>query len=60
MHTENLESSELIRAAVVAQLAKPAVEPSAWALLTKGFRYELLTWVAAAAAREGADRAAVR
>jgi len=44
MHTENLESSELIRAAVVAQLAKPAVEPSAWALLTKGFKYQLLTW----------------
>jgi len=45
MHTENLEASELIRAAVVAQLAKPAVEPSAVALLTKGFRYEVLTWV---------------
>jgi hypothetical protein len=25
-------------------LAKPAVEPSAVALLTKGFKYELLTW----------------
>src|SRR5262249_23032326 len=45
MHTENLEASQLTRAAVVAQLAKPAVEPSAVALLTKGFRYELLTWV---------------
>src|SRR6516225_9155926 len=45
MHTENLEASELIRAAVVAQLAKPAVEPSAVTLLTKGFKYELLTWV---------------
>jgi hypothetical protein len=45
MHTENLEASQLIRAAVVAQLAKPAVEPTAWGLLTKGFRYELLTWV---------------
>jgi hypothetical protein len=45
MHTENLEASQLIRAAVVAQLAKPAVEPTAWALLTKGFKYELLTWV---------------
>src|SRR5262249_46204383 len=42
---ENLESRELIRAAVVAQLAKPAVDPTAVALLTKGFRYELLTWV---------------
>jgi hypothetical protein len=45
MHTENLESSELIRAAVVAQLAKPEVEPSAVALLTRGFKWELLTWV---------------
>src|SRR6516225_6378221 len=45
MHTENLEASQLIRAAVVAQLAKPAVEPSDAALLTKGFKYELLTWV---------------
>src|SRR5215831_3321629 len=44
MHTENLEASQLIRAAVVAQLAKPAVEPSAVALLTKGFKWELLTW----------------
>src|SRR5262245_305454 len=44
MHTENLEASQLIRAAAVAQLAKPAVEPSAVALLRKGFRYELLTW----------------
>src|SRR5262245_56098373 len=45
MHTENVGSTELIRAAVVAQLAKPAVEPTAWMSLTKGFRYELLTWV---------------
>src|SRR5215475_12342935 len=45
MHTENLEASQLVRAAVVAQLAKPAVEPSAAALLTKEFKYELLTWV---------------
>jgi hypothetical protein len=44
MHTENLESIELIRAAIVAQLAKPAVEPSAIALLVKDFKYELLTW----------------
>jgi hypothetical protein len=45
MHTENVEASQLIRAAVVAQLAKPAVEPSALTLLTKGFRYEVLTWI---------------
>jgi TIR domain len=45
MHTENVGSIELIRAAVVAQLAKPAVEPTAWALLRKGAKYEVLTWV---------------
>src|SRR5262245_31378786 len=45
MHTENLESRELIRAAIVAQLAKPMVKPSVWAMLTKGAKYELLTWV---------------
>jgi hypothetical protein len=45
MHTENVASTDLIRAAVVAQLAKPAVRPTAWALLTKGFEYEILTWV---------------
>ena len=44
MHTENVASTDLIRAAVVGQLAKPAVEPTAWALLTKGFKWELLTW----------------
>src|SRR5262249_7749795 len=45
LHTENVGEDDKIRAAVVAQLAKPAVEPSAWTLLTKRFRYELLTWV---------------
>src|SRR4029077_20637932 len=45
MHTENVGSTDLVRAAVVAQLAKPTVEPSGWALLGKGFKYELLTWV---------------
>jgi TIR domain len=45
MHTENVGSTELIRAAVVAQLAKPQVEPTAWALLGKGFKYEVLTWI---------------
>jgi TIR domain-containing protein len=44
MHTENVGSTDLVRAAVVAQLAKPAVEPTAWALLTKGVKWELLTW----------------
>jgi hypothetical protein len=45
MHTENVASTDLIRAAIVAQLAKPAVQPTAWALLRKGFKYEILTWV---------------
>jgi hypothetical protein len=45
LHTENVSQNDKIRAAVVAQLAKPAVEPSAVALLTKGTKYELLTWV---------------
>jgi hypothetical protein len=45
MHTENVGSTALIRAAIVAQLAKPVVEPSAWASLRKGFKWELLSWV---------------
>jgi TIR domain len=44
LHTENIGEDDKIRAAVVAQLAKPAVEPTAMALLTKGFKYEVLTW----------------
>jgi hypothetical protein len=44
MHTENVGSTDLIRAAVVAQLAKPAAEPSALTLLGKGLKWELLTW----------------
>jgi hypothetical protein len=45
LHTENVTEDDKIKAAVVAQLAKPVVEPTPLALLTKGFRYELLTWV---------------
>src|SRR5215510_14954314 len=45
LHTENVSENDKIRAAVVAQLAKPEVEPSAAALLTKEFKYEVLTWV---------------
>jgi hypothetical protein len=44
LHTEDVGQGDKIKAAVIAQLAKPAVEPSAVALLTKGFKYELLTW----------------
>jgi hypothetical protein len=45
LQTQNIGEEDKIKAAVVAQLAKPAVEPSAVALLTKGFKYEVLTWV---------------
>ena len=45
LHTEDIGQEDRIKAAVVAQLAKPVVEPSAVALLTKGFKYEVLTWV---------------
>jgi hypothetical protein len=44
LHTENVGEEDKIKAAVVAQLAKPAVEPTAWALLGKGFKWELLSW----------------
>src|SRR5262249_35072530 len=45
MHTENIEATPLVRAAVVAQLAKPAAEPSALGMLPKGFKDEVLTGV---------------
>src|SRR5262245_17614370 len=35
LHTEDIGQEDKIRAAVVAQLAKPQEEPSAWTLLTK-------------------------
>jgi hypothetical protein len=44
LHTENVGQEDKIKAAVVAQLAKPAVEPSPWALLGKGLKWELLSW----------------
>jgi hypothetical protein len=45
MHTEDLSKTALIRAAVVAQLAKPQVQPSAWWVATKTLRYQALTWI---------------
>ena len=45
MHTENVGSTELIRAAVVAQLEKPAEVPTVVSLLTNMVKYEVLTWV---------------
>jgi TIR domain len=44
LHTENIGEEDKIKAAVVAQLAKPAVEPTPWALLGKGLKWELLSW----------------
>ena len=45
MHTEDLSKHELIRAAVVAQLAKPAVQPNLLWMATRTLRYQVLTWV---------------
>src|SRR5262249_28607888 len=45
MHTENISSPDLIRAAIVAQLAKPAVTPSPFWQITGVFKYQVLTWI---------------
>src|SRR5262249_746797 len=45
MHTENVGSTDLIRAAVVAQLAKPTVTPSTFWQITSTFKYSVLTWI---------------
>src|SRR5262245_25100581 len=45
MHTEDIGKRELIRAAVVSQLAKPAVQPSTLRVATRTLRYQALTWV---------------
>src|SRR6516225_8967539 len=45
MHTENVASTDLIRAAVVAQLAKPAVPQSPFWQITSTFKYQILTWI---------------
>ena len=44
MHTENVDATPLIRAAVLAQLAKPTVEPSAVWTATRTLRLQVLTW----------------
>ncbi len=44
MHTENLANLPLIRAAVLAQLAKPTVQPSSLWLTSATLRYQALTW----------------
>jgi TIR domain len=45
MHTENVGSTDLIRAAVVAQLAKPALPVSQFWQITSTFKYQILTWI---------------
>jgi hypothetical protein len=45
MHTENVGSTDLIRAAIVAQLAKPAVQQSPFWQITGLFKYQILTWI---------------
>jgi hypothetical protein len=45
MHTENVGSTDLIRAAVVAQLAKPAIPVSQFWQITSTFKYHVLTWI---------------
>jgi hypothetical protein len=45
MHTENIGSTELIRAAIVAQLAKPTAPPSPFWQITGVFKYQVLTWI---------------
>jgi hypothetical protein len=45
MHTEESSKRELIRSAIVAQLAKPQIQPSGWRLSTKTLRYQALTWL---------------
>jgi hypothetical protein len=45
MHTENVTSTDLIRGAIVAQLAKPAVSQSPFRQITSTFKYQILTWI---------------
>ncbi|MGA8698441.1 MAG: toll/interleukin-1 receptor domain-containing protein [Xanthobacteraceae bacterium] len=45
MHTENVGSTELIRAAIVAQIAKPSVSQSPFWQITGLFKYQVLTWI---------------
>jgi len=45
MHTENVSSIDLIRGAIVAQLAKPSVAQTPFWQITKTFKYQVLTWI---------------
>jgi hypothetical protein len=45
MHTENVTSTDLIRAAIVAQLARPTVPQSQFWQITSTFKYQILAWI---------------
>jgi hypothetical protein len=45
MHTENVGSTDFIRAAIVAQLAKPATPVSQFWQITRLFKYQVLMWI---------------
>jgi hypothetical protein len=45
MHTENVGSPDLIRAAIVAQLAQPATPVPKFWQVTSAFKYQVLTWI---------------
>ena len=45
MHTENIDNTALIRAAVVGQLARPSNKTEPLALSLKVLRFQILTWI---------------
>jgi TIR domain len=45
MHTENVGSTDLIKAAVVSQLSKPAAQESPFWQVTNTLKYQILTWI---------------
>jgi hypothetical protein len=45
MHVENVTATELIRAAVVAQLSKPAIPLSSARQVAGALKYQFLTWI---------------
>jgi hypothetical protein len=45
MHTENVGSTEFIRAAVISQLSKPTLQGSSFRQISNSFRYQVLTWI---------------
>src|SRR5499433_2418484 len=45
MHTENVGSTDLIRAAIVAQLSKPTIPVSQSLQIKNLFKYQTLTWI---------------